>query len=109
MTSNNLRVGWRATAGSMDKGEMIALFQTALMKEIDYLKKGKGGNQFDVYDGQRIYSSRASALNLQKERFPMSKGKPMVILFTQMSHPCMLRSRIRVCSDLVLPLLCLET
>jgi len=37
---------------------MIALLQTALMKEIEDLKKGKGGRQFDVYDGQRIYSSR---------------------------------------------------
>ena len=56
--SDNLRVGWRATAGSLDKGEMIALFQTALKKEIGDLKKGKGGWQFDVYDGKRVYLGR---------------------------------------------------
>jgi len=56
--SSNLRVGWRATAGSVDKGEMIALLQTALAKEIEDLKKGKGGKKFELYDGQRVYSSR---------------------------------------------------
>jgi len=37
---------------------MIALFQDALMKEIQELKKGRGGKRFEVYDGYRIYSSR---------------------------------------------------
>jgi len=55
--SNNLRVGWRATAGSVDKGELIALFQTALNEEIDDLKKGKGGKQFELYYGLRRHSS----------------------------------------------------
>lgn len=56
--SHNPRIGWRATAGSVDKSEMIALFQDALQKEIADLKRGRGGKRFDVFDGQRVYSSQ---------------------------------------------------
>jgi superfamily I DNA and/or RNA helicase len=55
---SNTRVGWRATAGSIDKRELIAFFQSALREEISELKKGKGGKQFEVYDGRRVYSTR---------------------------------------------------
>src|SRR3989337_140840 len=52
----NSRVGWRATAGSVDKGELIALFQSALVDEIDDLKKGKAGKQFEIREGKRLHS-----------------------------------------------------
>ena len=55
---SSTRVGWRATAGSIEKRELIAIFQSALREEISELKKGKGGKQFEVYDGRRVYSSR---------------------------------------------------
>lgn len=38
---SNTRVGWRATAGSIDKRELIALFQSALREEISELNKEK--------------------------------------------------------------------
>ncbi len=43
ITEDNSRIEWRATAGSANKDEMIALFQDALKKEIEELKKGRGG------------------------------------------------------------------
>ena len=52
------KIGWSATAGSLDKKELITEFQSALSDEIAAIKEQNGGNKTEIYDGQRIHSSK---------------------------------------------------
>jgi superfamily I DNA and/or RNA helicase len=53
-TSSNLpRIGWKATAGSLDKNELITQFQSALLDEIADLKKGQSRG-WELYEGKKI-------------------------------------------------------
>ena len=50
-------VGWRATAGSADKKNLISEFQVALVDEIRALKGQNAGRRTELYDGKRIFRS----------------------------------------------------
>jgi hypothetical protein len=52
------KIGWTATAGSLDKKELITEFQSALSDEIAAVKKQNGGKKTEIYDGQRIHGSK---------------------------------------------------
>lgn len=68
---NEAKIGWKATAGSVDINELISEFQSALGDEIEDLKRGKGGRRVEVYDGKRIQSDNG----LQVYHFPL--GEPI--------------------------------
>ena len=55
---NNTKIGWNATAGSLDKKELITEFQSALSDEVVEIKSQNGGNKTEIHDGQRNYSSK---------------------------------------------------
>ena len=56
------KVGWNATAGTLDKNELITEFQTALSDEVAKLKEQNGENKIELHDGKKIVDSRV--LNL---------------------------------------------
>ena len=51
-SSNTSRIGWKATAGSIDKNELISEFQSALSDEIAELKKGQN-REWELFDGKK--------------------------------------------------------
>ncbi|MCJ7632552.1 AAA family ATPase, partial [Candidatus Bathyarchaeota archaeon] len=53
-SSKASRIGWKATAGSVDKNELISEFQSALLDEINSLKKGDSGKKFEIYNGTHV-------------------------------------------------------
>ena len=65
-SSKTSRIGSKATAGSVDKNELISEFQSALQDEINKLKEGNSGKEFEIYNGIRINSSSG----LSVYRFP---------------------------------------
>jgi superfamily I DNA and/or RNA helicase len=52
LSSNTAKIGWRATAGSLDKTKLISEFQSALLDEIADLKKGQN-REWELYDGKK--------------------------------------------------------
>lgn len=60
------RIGWKATAGSIDKNELISEFQSALLDEINNLKKGDSGKKIEICNGTRVYCKSG----LSVYRFP---------------------------------------
>ena len=62
MVESSVKVGWKATAGTLDKNELITEFQTALSDEVAKLKEQNGENKTEIHDGKRIVDSKV--LNL---------------------------------------------
>lgn len=62
LSLTNAKVGWNATAGTLDKEELIREFQSALADEIAELKEQNGENRTEIHDGKRILNSKV--LNL---------------------------------------------
>jgi len=52
LSSNTSRIGWKATAGSLDKNELVTEFQSALLDEIADLKKGQS-REWELYEGKK--------------------------------------------------------
>jgi len=46
------KIGWKATAGSLDKNELISEFQSALSDEIDNVKRNQG-KELELFEGQK--------------------------------------------------------
>ena len=55
---NKAKIGWSATAGPLDRKELITEFQSALSDEIAEIKSQNGANKTEIHDGQRIYGSK---------------------------------------------------
>jgi superfamily I DNA and/or RNA helicase len=53
LSSDTSKIGWKATAGSLDKNELISEFQSALLDEIADLKKGQSQG-WELYEGKKI-------------------------------------------------------
>lgn len=51
--SNMTKIGWKATAGSLDKNELISELQSALSDEIEDLKKPNLERDRELFDGRR--------------------------------------------------------
>ena len=62
MVESSQEVGWNATAGTLDKNNLITEFQTALSDEVAKLKEQNGENKTEIHDGKRIVDSKV--LNL---------------------------------------------
>jgi hypothetical protein len=62
LSLTNGKVGWNATAGTLDKKELITEFQSALTDEVAKLKEQNGENKTEIHDGKRIVNSKV--LNL---------------------------------------------
>ena len=62
------KIGWSATAGSLDKKELITEFQSALSDEIAAVKKQNVGRKTEIFDGQRIHSSKVLNIKRYLER-----------------------------------------
>jgi len=52
LSSSNSKIGWKATAGSLDKNELISEFQSALLDEIAEFKKGQN-REWELFDGKK--------------------------------------------------------
>jgi len=52
LSANTSKIGWKATAGSLDKNELVSEFQSALLDEIADLKKGQN-REWELYEGKK--------------------------------------------------------
>jgi hypothetical protein len=84
LSSGTSKIGWKATAGSLEKNELISEFQSALLDEIADLRQGRD-REWELYDGRKtsglggrfIYRFQSGDLSSWRRR---RRGTPIQIV-----------------------------